>query len=364
MARIKERKDKNGHTRYTAEVRLKGYPPASATFERKTDAKLWIQKTETAIREGKYFGTVESKKKTVSDLVERYLRDILPTRRSDHANVKRHLEWWQAQLGHYRLCDLKPPLVAEYRDKLLSEKSEKAKNDEERREPATVVRYMTSLSVAVSYAVKEWGWMDENPVLKVRKPSEPRGRVRFLSDAEREVLLNACKESSNPFLYTIVVLALSTGARWSEILELRWENLNLKQCMIRLDKTKNGERRSIPVSGLALELLKEQAKTRRIDTHYLFPRKDGKKPMEVRKQWEKAVKQAGLTDFRFHDLRHTAASYLAMEGASLLEIADVLGHKTMSMVKRYSHLAEQHTAGVLERMNNKQFGQQEEVSHG
>lgn len=355
MARIKERKNKAGQVRYTVEIRIKGHPPTSATFERKTDARLWIQKTEAAIREGKHFGTIESKKRTVADLVNRYLSDVLPNRRSDIANVKRHLEWWKTQLGHYRLCDLRPPMIAEYRDKLLTEKAEKAKNEEEKRAPATVVRYMTSLSVAVSYAVKEWGWMDENPVLKVRKPLEPRGRVRFLTDKERTDLLKECQKKEYPYLYTVVALALSTGARWSEIMNLKWENIDFKQRMIRLEKTKNGERRSIPVVGHGWELIRELQKVRRIDSPYLFPRKDGKKPMEIRKHWEKAVKKAKVTDFRFHDLRHTAASYLAMEGATLLEIADILGHKQLQMVKRYAHLSEQHTVSVLEKMNARQF---------
>jgi integrase len=357
MATIHERKNKTGQVKYTVEIRIKGHPPQSATFERKTDAKLWAQKTEADIRAGKHFGITESKKKTVADMVDRYIQDILPHRRSDAANVKRHLEWWKSKLGHYRLSDLKPPLIAEYRDRLLSEKSPKAKNEEEKRSAATVVRYLTSLSVAVSYAVKEWGWMEENPVLKVRKPAEPRGRVRFLTDDEREAVLKACKNSDSNYLYTIVVLALSTGARWSEILNLQWQHVDLKRKAILLEETKNGERRSLPLSGHGLELVKELRKVPRIDSPYVFARKDGRKPIEIRKKWERAIKESKVKDFRFHDLRHTCASYLAMQGASLLEISAVLGHKTLSMVKRYSHISEQHTAGILERMNSLQFEQ-------
>ncbi len=356
MARIKERKNSAGQTRYTVEVRIKGHPPATATFERKTDAKLWMQKTEAAMREGKHSGTSQSKKKTVSDLIERYISDVLPQRSTGKADIKLHLEWWKANLGYYKLYDLRPTLIAEYRDKLLTEKSEKAKTKEKLRSPATVVRYLSSLSVAVSYAVKEWAWMDENPVLKVRKPIEPRGRVRFLTNEERQDLLTQCqKKDIHPFLYPLVVLALSTGARWSELLNLKWDNIDLQQRMIRLEKTKNGERRSIPIVGHGWEELQQLRSNRRTDTPYLFPRQDGQKPMEIRKHWEKAVKDAKIEDFRFHDLRHTAASYLAMEGATLLEIADVLGHKQLQMVKRYAHLGEQHTVSVLEKMNARQF---------
>ena len=98
------------------------------------------------------------------------------------------------------------------------------------------------------------------------------------------------------------------------------------------------------------------AEIRRIDTNLLFPDETGKKPVEIRPAWEKVLKEARLKDFKFHDLRHSAASYLAMNGASLAEIAEVLGHKTLQMVKRYSHLSEQHTASVVSKMNEKIFG--------
>ncbi len=355
MATIEKRVDKDGKASIRVKIRVKGHPPISATFARKTDAKRWAQKTEAAIREGQYFGTTESKKRSVTDMIDRYLRDVLPTRRSDKANVKRHLEWWKEQLGHYRLCDLRPPLIAEHRDKLLSDPAPKAKNQSKKRQPGTVVRYMTSLSVVMSYAVKEWGWMDENPMFKVRKPSEPRGRVRHLSDDEHQRLLEACRTVDEKYLYPIVILALSTGCRLGEILHLEWGHIDFKRSLLTFHKTKNDERRSVHVSGHSLDLLHELNKVRRINSPYVFAREDGKKPKEIRKKWEKAVKQSELQDFRFHDLRHTCASYLAKQGATLLEISAILGHKTLAMVKRYSHITEQHTAGILERMNDQQF---------
>ena len=119
--------------------------------------------------------------------------------------------------------------------------------------------------------------------------------------------------------------------------------------------TKNGEDRAVPISLNVYDLLKEHSKVRKINSEFVFAREDGEKPADLRWQWEEAIKKAKIENFKFHDLRHTAASYLAMNGASLLEIADILGHKTMTMVKRYSHLTKKHTAGVLERMNEKQF---------
>jgi integrase len=204
--------------------------------------------------------------------------------------------------------------------------------------------------------MKEWGWVEDSPTRKVQKPKEPRGRVRFLDDEERQKLMRACKNNDEVFLYPIVVLALSTGARRAEILGLTWGDIDLQRKVAVLHQTKNNERRALPLAGPALQCIKELAEMRRIDTRLLFPDKSGKKPIQLRTPWGKALKEAEIENFKFHDLRHSAASYLAMSGASLAEIAEVLGHKTLQMVKRYSHLSEQHTANVVSRMNERIFG--------
>jgi integrase len=141
-----------------------------------------------------------------------------------------------------------------------------------------------------------------------------------------------------------------------EILQLRWQDVDFQRQVITLHDTKNGERRSLPLTGHALALMQHHAKIRRIDSPFVFPSRNGKKPFDIRRAWEAALKKANIPDFCFHDLRHSAASYLAMNGASLAEIAEILGHKTLSMVKRYAHLSEAHTAGVVARMNEKIFG--------
>ena len=122
-----------------------------------------------------------------------------------------------------------------------------------------------------------------------------------------------------------------------------------------MHETKNGERRRVPIVGPALEALRAHAKVRRLDSPLVFPGRTGK-PAELRKAWVKALREAGIEDFRFHDLRHTTASYLAMSGASPGEIAEILGHKTLHMVKRYAHLSESHTRSVLERTMDKVLG--------
>ena len=151
--------------------------------------------------------------------------------------------------------------------------------------------------------------------------------------------------------------------RQGEIMGLTWDDVDLHQGRITLYETKNGEIRVVPLVGKALELLTSKAKARteekvrRIDTNLLFPGKVKRdKPMDLRAPWMAALKKADIEDFNFHGCRHSAASYLAMNGASLAEIAEVLGHKTLQMVKRYAHLSEAHTAGVVARMNERIFG--------
>jgi len=362
MASIRKRTNKDGSTSYRVDVRLKGFPPQRASFSRLTDAKNWGKNTESAIKENRYFKTAEAQKHTLGELIDRYIKYVLPTKPNHGGAQKQQLEWFKDEIGAYTLADVTPAKIVECRDKLLTE-SPKTKKP---RTPATVVRYMAALSHAFTIAVNEWGWLESSPMRKVKKPALPRGRVRFLSDdetdsngrtvdGERTRLLKACQASDNSYLYPVVVLALSTGMRQGEIMGLAWDDVDIHQGRITLHETKNGEIRVVPLVGKALELLK--AKVRRIDTNLLFPSKvNPDKPMDLRAPWMTALKAAKIEDFRFHDLRHSAASYLAMNGASLAEIAEVLGHKTLQMVKRYAHLSEAHTAGVVASMNERIFG--------
>ena len=359
MATIQARTTAAGKTTYRVMIRLRGYPPQTATFERKTDARRWVQQTESAIREGRHFKSSEAKRRTLVELVDRYVRDVLPQKRPTTQAAQRYqFDWWKEQIGHLALADITPALIADYRDRLSNTKSHRGT----KMSPAYVNRHLAALSHAFTVAVKEWGWTDENPLLKVTKPKEPRGRVRFLSDdapgpdgtlfpGERTRLLEACKASKSLDLYPAVVLALSTGARAQEILGLRWGQIDFHRRVAVLHETKNGERRVLPLAGRALDLLRERARVRRLDTDLVFPgRTNPRNPVDLRTPFETALKVAEIEDFRWHDLRHSCASYLAMNGASLAEIAEVLGHKTLAMVKRYAHLSEAHTASVVERM--------------
>jgi len=346
MATIVRRTSQDGHVSFLVRVRRKGAPPQTATFSKRSEAKKWAQMTEGAIVEGRHFHTTEAKKHTLTDVITRYSREVLPHKRtSTIPDQVRQLRWWQTHLGHYPLTDITPAMLVEHRNILTQGRAN-----------GTVNRYLAVLSHAFTMAVREWQWCADNPVRKVSKPKEPRGRVRFLSEDERQRLLDSCQVSRNSSLYTIVVLALSTGARRGELLSLHWSDVDLKRGMLTFRKTKNGETRAVPVTGYALDVLAHHTKSRRHNTTLVFPDRTGRRPAGIREAFEYAVKRAGITNFRFHDLRHSAASYLAMGGASLAEIAEVLGHKTLQMTKRYTHLTESHTRGVVEKMNQTIFG--------
>ncbi len=340
MAAIQQRIGKNGRITYRVRLRVRGYPIRTATFLRKTDARRWADETELEMRRGQFLESTADRRRTIAEMIDRYVAEVLPGKRQGvrHSQAG-HYRWWRNELGAYTVATITPARIAKARDKLG-----------QGRGPATVVRYLGALSHAFTIAIKDWGWTRENPVRFITKPKEPPGRIRFLSKDEHSRLLAACQASEDPSLYDIAILAVCTGMRQGEILKLEWDRVDLDGAVINLrpEDTKNLSPRSIPLVGQALEVL--QARTHE-DSGLVFAKPgDPGQPAYIRKAWIKAVAQAGITDFRFHDLRHTAASNLAMSGATLLDIAEILGHKTLSMVKRYAHLSPGHTRRVLERM--------------
>ena len=182
--------------------------------------------------------------------------------------------------------------------------------------PSTVRRYLTGLGSAFGTATKDWFWLDDNPCAKVRKPTEPRGRVRFLDEDEKLRLPAACEASSLSRLYPLVVMALCTGARRGELMNLKWRDVDQDRGIAIIHHTKNGERRALAISGLAAPVLKEWSRSRRLGCDLVFPSRQGKSGFP-QKAWHDAIETAEIEDFRFHDLRHTFASYLAMSGATL-----------------------------------------------
>lgn len=347
MATIESRKARDGRVTHRARVRIFGHPERCASFDRKTDAKNWAAQIESDLKRGRYVPTTEGMRRTVAMMIDRYVDETLPyrPRNKDRKGMERRLAWWKAEIGDYALANVTAGVITDCKLRL-------AKGS---RAASTVNHYLSVLSAAFRTAVREWHWLEASPMAGVSKLAEPRGRVRFLSDDERKALLEAC--AKQPDLYAVVVLALSTGARRGEILGLRWSHVDLQRHVIALCDTKNGERRVLPLAGPALDLMRERSKVRAINDDRVFPNANkAGADMNIRRTWAAAVAAAGLQDFRFHDLRHSAASYLAMNGATLAELAEILGHKTLAMVKRYAHLTEQHTARVVARMNKAVFG--------
>lgn len=351
MKGIDKRTHKDGTVSYRARVRIKGHPILIQSFASKTLAMKWKRDTESAIERGAFTYEKPGSKHTLSQLIDRYIEKILPTKPKNARNICQHLLWWKQELGSYLLSDIKPSLISQKRDDLLS--SPTCKNRP--RSPTTVVRYLASLSHAFSVAVRDWEWVQENPVLKISKPKISNERTRFLNDEERARLIRACKESESKGLYPVVILALSTGMRRGEILNLKWSDVDLDRSAILLQTTKNGERRFVPLVGVTLELLRARYNQQSIGS-LVFPAPHSPlKPIDIRSAWESALNKARISNFRFHDLRHTAASYLAMNQASLLEIGTLLGHKTIQMTKRYAHLSNSHIYSISELLNNKIF---------
>jgi integrase len=356
MAVIERRKQKDGTYSYRARVR-KGGHEESNSFQRRRDAETWARQLEADIESGEALPAVESKRHTLAEAIERFESEKLNELKSAK-DVKRLIGWWKERLGERKLFDLSAPVISKAKSE-LAQGIQADGTSGEVRGPATVNRYLSALSSVLSEARKEWHWINSNPVMSVSKRKEPKGRDRFLSDDERERLVVACKESPTKELLAIVWLAITTGARQGEIMGLRWPQVNLKEQKVEFVHTKNGEARTVGLNEPALGLLQQRAKARsNVATLHVgdlvFPSTtDPNKPLEIRKAFNKALRAAKIRNFRFHDLRHTAASYLAMSHATLPEIAGVLGHKTLQVVQRYAHLSKSHTVAVTKRMAEK-----------
>ncbi len=345
MGFIRERKTKKGGKRFQAEIRLKGHPMLSAVFDRKSDARTWIMKVETDIRCGRQQIYSEGKRHTFAEAVERYFKEM------PISVVKRgHLLWWKKELGSLFLHDVRPSIISELKQKLLSQPNEKGVV----RCGSTCNRYLASLSHLLTQCVKQWEWVNENPVRKIAREKEPQGRTRFLSPAERKQLLDACRISDNPLLFTFVVILLSTGFRYNEARNLRWSDVDLHHGKATIYKSKNGDVRSVPIRGLALELLRNLS-SQSLSIGFVFPSKNKAKPIEFRRAFRTAIKRSGLSGFRGHDCRHSYATELMAHGLTLGEIGPLLGHRSLSVTKKYSHLMESRSSEAISKMSEQIF---------
>lgn len=341
MATITKRIGRTGKVSYQAIVRLGTSPSQTKTFERLSDAKAWAQRLEADLR-GRKVSSFRPDKHRLSELVAEYTAKVLPHKAVGKVQAVQ-LSWWVTTLHDPYLTDLLPQDISRARDIRARQEGRNGQLS-----PSTVVRYLAALSHCLSWGVKELAWLTANPCKSVSKPREPRGRVRMLSQDERSRLL--LETAKYPVLHCIVLIALTTGCRSTEIRfaywdvpaeppKHAWSVIDLERSLLIVMDSKNGGRRSLPLVDEVVQHLPPRG------TGLVFPG-------SVRKQWERALKDAEVHDFRFHDLRHDAASTLAKHGFSVLEIMAALGHKSPAMASRYSHLTESHT---IEKMR-KVFG--------
>ncbi|MEM9598503.1 MAG: tyrosine-type recombinase/integrase [Acidobacteriota bacterium] len=348
MATIQKRDLKSGGVRWRAIVRRKGHPDLFKQFRRRSDAVHWAAKTEAAILDGKLVPGAAANRRTVSDLVAGYEAHYFGNASQKSViDRRRHFAFWAHRLGP------DTPLTAITRAMLSGGLRALRDGKGPSGRPlsdATANRYLATIRHALTWAERE-DWIERNPARTGLQRKEPRGRVRYLSADERERLFAAVAGSSP--LELLVHLAISTGARVGSLMALRWGDIQWDRKVAILEHTKNGDRHSIALDGHAWDLLQERRGEQVTSPERpVFEDETGGNgaPKFPRGAWERALEEARIENFRFHDLRHTAASYLAMSGATLAEIAEFLGHRTLAMVKRYAHLSESHTHSVARRM--------------
>ncbi len=347
MATIEKRTTATGAVSYRAKVRLRGESPRTRTFKRMTDAKAWAAKVESDLGHGAYVPTTADRRRTLADLIDKYLTEYLPVKASnrDADGHRAILAWWRKEYGFVTLDRLRPDVFTEARARLA------ARTNPRTGEPvsgATVNRYLAGISSVCKWAWKEQGWLPGNPLLSVSKLREGEGVVRWLDDEERRRLLQACRESSDRNIHCAVILALATGLRYGNIRFLRWEDVDRDTWTLTIRETKNGTPRNVPIVGAAQAALTAHLAADPTGAGWVFKGATDAAPADFNgKVWRAIRDAAGLQNLRFHDLRHTTASYLTQGGAGLAQVAEAMGHKTLAMARRYSHQNPEHVRATL-----------------
>ncbi len=360
MAAIRERRKADGTTVYHVQIRMTGFPARTASFRSKALAKKWATTVEAEMIEGKHFRSTESRRRSVADAIDRYLKDEVPNKR-DRVAPKSRLAWWKAELGHVKLFEVSPALIVEKRDKLARSTFQRARPGAKRsrvaaadvsrypRSAATVNRYLATLAHVFTVARREWHWLSHNPMGGVSKLPESRGRIRHLSDDERRALL--AETAKDTTLHAFVVIALSTACRAGELQKLTWADVDLKAGRLLFRETKNAQPRTATLHGTAKTLLEDHAKVRDLKGGRVFRSAKGRAYRYI-PAFTAAVDAAGVKGFRFHDLRHSAATYLAGAGATEQQLRAIGGWKS-GIVSRYVHLAAEDAQGALKKLAEK-----------
>jgi integrase len=316
----------------------------------KKEAEAVLGKRLNEIREGKFFGKVKLREILMEDLVRDYLERFQGKKVVDE---KRYMQIILESFGGKFVSDIDRREVESFQ----AVRRATLRKDGLPRANSTCNREVEALRRLLNKAI-EWGMLERNPASRLKSLPEPQGRTRFLSLDEAKRLL----EASSRHLRPIIVCALETGMRRGEILNLRWSDVDMKTHTIYLGKTKNGESRHIPISNRLISVL--SGLPRRLGSDHVFagePKigKTGNPFHDVRTSFENACRRAGIEGFRFHDLRHTAASHLAMAGVPLRTVGEILGHKTAAMTERYAHLTPEHTRKAVESLPDWEAGEKD-----
>lgn len=333
MATLQTRKGKKGTT-YRVEF-MRGGSRVSKSFKLKKEA----QKFAASVLVDDDFANSLTNHTLNTFLFKDAVEQFLNQDNGKDPSKRQRLRFWCTVFGD-------KPIGKVTRQQVRAELKKLAKD----KAPATLNRYKAALGALYRYLLNEYD-IDYNPTKGIQQFTENNARTRFLSNEELPRLLNACRTSNWNQLYLLVLMAVTTGARRTELLSLKWSEINLKAKTAHIPKTKNGEQRILTLTN---EAVTELMKFRQIDG-FVFPHKYDPKNYFRNFDcfWQEALQQAEIANFRFHDLRHTCASLLAMNGASLLEIAQVLGHKSITMTQRYSHLCIEHKANLTDRVFGK-----------
>jgi integrase len=312
---------KKGDRQWHVQIRKSGYPVQTKTFTTRSDAEKWATIIESEMERGVFVSRTEAEATLLREAIDRYRREVLPSKRGAASDESR-LKTLDAHFGVYKLASITSTAVAKYRDERLKIVG-----------PQSVIHEINLLNRVLKAATMDWGIALPGglPTAQVRKPTKPRGRDRRVGQDELDAIL-AHSESAE--LATIITLAVETAMRRGELAALTWANVDLKKCVAYLPKTKTDSPRSVPLSKAAVAALRK------------FPRgiSEGKvfrlQAESISQAFERACEphRANLADLRFHDLRHEATSRLFEKGLNVMEVAAITGHKTLDMLKRYTHL--------------------------
>ena len=306
---------------WLVQVRRKGYDGAYKTLPTKSLALAWGREQEARIDQGTMpAGLSELRRTSLADVVERYVREVTPGKRSAETERLRLLKLLKSPVCELSLADLRSSHLAAYRDSRLVDVR-----------AGTVRRELSLLHHILDVARKEWAVpLVVNPVALVSLPPLPHGRDRRLRRGDLARLKAALSQTRNPLIGPIIFIAIETGLRRGEIMGLTWDAMDLKSRTAHIPQTKTGKPRTIPLTDAALAILGALPRTDR----QLFPMATN----ALRLAWGRLRVRAGLGDLRFHDLRHEALSRFCELGLTIPELAVISGHKDPRMLFRYAHL--------------------------